>query len=57
MSKVYAKLSTFVGHGGQSVFITQGDEYDDSDPLVKAHRDKFTEPAKDDPPKRPLRRG
>lgn len=34
--KVYATMSGFVGHGGRSVDIHEGDEYDDSDPLVKA---------------------
>lgn len=54
--KVNAKLSTFVGHGGQSVWVQEGDEYDSANPIVKANPGMFTEPAKEDPPKRTVRR-
>lgn len=36
MSKVYATRSGFVGFNGQSVWVHEDDEYDASDPLVKA---------------------
>lgn len=56
MSKVYATMSGFIGHAGQSVPINEGDEYDVSDPLVEAHPEHFTarssSPAAEDKPKR-----
>lgn len=42
MSKVYATVNGFVGHGGQSVWLGEGDEYDENDPLVKAMPERFT---------------
>lgn len=42
-SKVYATVNQFVGHGGISVWLGEGDEYDSSDPLVQAHPQFFTE--------------
>lgn len=42
MSKVYATVNQFVGHGGQSVWIGFGDQYDSTHPLVKANPDWFT---------------
>jgi len=45
MSKVYATVNQFVGHGGQSVWIGAGDVYDTSDSLVKANPDMFTKEA------------
>ncbi|HEU4541174.1 MAG TPA: hypothetical protein VFR23_08615 [Jiangellaceae bacterium] len=52
MSKVYAKVSTFVGFNGQSVWLQEGDEYDDGDPIVRANQGQFTDPE----PKRPIGR-
>lgn len=43
MSKVYATVNQFVGHGGVSVWIGEGDVYDAGDELVKAHPEMFTE--------------
>lgn len=45
MSKVLATVNQFVGHAGQSVWIGEGDEYDSSDPLVKANPGMFTKEA------------
>lgn len=42
MSKVYATISGFIGHGGQSVPIHEGDEYDADHALVEAHPEHFT---------------
>lgn len=42
MSKVYATINGFVGHGGQSVPIQEGDEYDADHELVQAHPQHFT---------------
>lgn len=42
MSKVYATISGFIGHGGQSVPIAEGDEYDADHSLVKQHPEHFT---------------
>jgi hypothetical protein len=47
--KVKATLDGFVGFGGQSVPISSGSEYDESDPLVQAHRHLFD--PKPEPPK------
>jgi hypothetical protein len=44
MSKVTATFDGFVGHGGSSVPLNSGDEYDSEHPLVKAHPGLFTEP-------------
>lgn len=52
MSKVYAKENTFVGFNGQSVWLNAGDEYDESDSIVKAMPGRFTDPE----PKRPIGR-
>lgn len=52
MSKVYAKENTFVGFNGQSVWLQEGDEHDENDPIVKANPDRFTDPE----PKRPIGR-
>lgn len=40
--KVYATMNGFVGFNGQSVWLGEGDEYDENDPLVKARPDDFT---------------
>jgi hypothetical protein len=42
MSKVYSKISGFVGFNGQSVWLGEGDAYDADDPIVKARPDDFT---------------
>lgn len=42
MSKVYATMSGFVGFDGQSVWLGEGDEYDENHPLVKARPGDFT---------------
>lgn len=52
MSKVVATVSTFVGHGGQSVWVAAGEEYDASDPLVKANPDMFTKLPEPERPER-----
>ena len=54
--KVKALVSTFVGLDGQSVFISEGDEYEHDSSMVQAHPDKFSEPPKPEP-KRTTRRG
>lgn len=57
--KVTVKETRFVGHGGQSVWLHAGDEYDTSDDIVKAMPDFFTKPADEPKPNRggALRRG
>ena len=57
--KVKALESQFIGHGGQSVWIGAGEEWDHDHPVVKDHPELFDVPAKEDPPKRggALRRG
>lgn len=45
MGKVYSVTNGFVGFAGQSVPLNAGDEYDDSDPLVKACPQHFTSAA------------
>lgn len=56
MSKVYAAQDWgFVGHQGATVNLSAGDEYDSTDPLVKAHPEMFTgrnPNAEEAPPKR-----
>lgn len=42
MSKVYATINGFIGHGGQSVSIAEGDEYDENHEIVQAHPQHFT---------------
>jgi hypothetical protein len=42
MSKVYGTVNQFVGHGGQSVWIGVGDEFDGSEEIVKSHPEMFT---------------
>lgn len=42
MSTVYATLNGFVGFNGQSVWLGEGDAYDENDPIVKARPDDFT---------------
>lgn len=58
--KVKAVFSGFVGHGGQSVWIGEGEEHDHDDAIVQANPAKFTAPEKPEPPKQrggALRRG
>jgi len=55
--KVTVKESRFVGHGGQSVWLAAGDEYDHDEPVVKANPDMFTKPSEDPPKRGALRRG
>lgn len=57
--KVKALVSTFIGHGGQSVWLGEGDEHDHNADIVKANPDLFTEPVRDEPQRRggALRRG
>lgn len=52
MSKVNAIYSGFVGLNGVPVLLGEGDEYDDSHPMVQAHPQHFTEPRRS--PGRPL---
>lgn len=40
--KVYATISGFVGHAGQSVWLGEGDEHDADAPLVRALPHLFT---------------
>lgn len=42
MSKVYATENGFVGWNGQSVWLGEGDAYDDNHPMVKAMPERFT---------------
>lgn len=44
MSKVNATYSGFVGLNGMPVLLHEGDDYDDTHPMVQAHPEHFTEP-------------
>ncbi len=47
MSKVTANMTGFIGFGGQSVWLQDGDEHDTAEPIVKAHPEFFATPAKE----------
>lgn len=41
-NKVYATISGFIGHNGQSVWLGEGDEHDMDSPIVQANPQLFT---------------
>ena len=45
MAKVKALFSGFVGFKGMSLWLHEGQEVDQADPMVEAHPEWFTEPA------------
>lgn len=56
MATVYARIDGFVGTETGDTRLRVGEEYDTSDPLVKAHPDLFTEPTTEPAAPRPARK-